>query len=163
MQKSFRFTNSSIKALPANTDTRSTELEVSDTEVIGLKCLSGRTGNLLANQVLQKITEAVVINFRDPDYSAESGGFHPVEIRFIRKNNEWYFDYVTDFSYMGRVYPELEKEIDFCWSGNYVFHYLIGDISLAAERNELWSLWERNFMEYLSMGIYRVTVTVESC
>lgn len=45
MQKSFRFTNSSIKALPANTDTRSTELEVSDTEVIGLKCLSGRTGN----------------------------------------------------------------------------------------------------------------------
>ncbi|WP_225390201.1 DUF2787 family protein, partial [Escherichia coli] len=60
---------------------------------------------LLANQVLQKITEAVVINFRDPDYSAESGGFHPVEIRFIRKNNEWYFDYVTDFSYMGRVYP----------------------------------------------------------
>ncbi|ELX9426146.1 DUF2787 domain-containing protein [Escherichia coli] len=118
---------------------------------------------LLANQVLQKITEAVVINFRDPDYSAESGVFHPVEIRFIRKNNEWYFDYVTDFSYMGRVYPELEKEIDFCWSGNYVFHYLIGDISLAAERNELWSLWERNFMEYLSMGIYRVTVTVESC
>lgn len=118
---------------------------------------------LLANQVLQKITEAVVINFRDPDYSAESGGFHPVEIRLIRKNNEWYFDYVTDFSYMGRVYPELEKEIDFCWSGNYVFHYLIGDISLAAERNELWSLWERNFMEYLSMGIYRVTVTVESC
>lgn len=118
---------------------------------------------LLANQVLQKITEAVVINFRDPDYSAESGGFHSVEIRFIRKNNEWYFDYVTDFSYMGRVYPELEKEIDFCWSGNYVFHYLIGDISLAAERNELWSLWERNFMEYLSMGIYRVTVTVESC
>ncbi|MEF7129520.1 DUF2787 family protein [Escherichia coli] len=118
---------------------------------------------LLANQVLQKITEAVVINFRDPDYSAESGGFHPVEMRFIRQDNEWYFDYVTDFSYMGRVYPELEKEIDFCWSGNYVFHYLIGDISLAAERNELWSLWERNFMEYLSMGIYQVTVTVESC
>lgn len=30
---------------------------------------------LLANQVLQKITEAVVINFRDPDYSAESADF----------------------------------------------------------------------------------------
>ncbi|MEN1933506.1 DUF2787 family protein [Escherichia coli] len=51
----------------------------------------------------------MVINFRDPDYSAESGGFHPVEMRFIRQDNEWYFDYVTDFSYMGRVYPELEK------------------------------------------------------
>ncbi|CAK0732741.1 DUF2787 family protein [Escherichia coli] len=118
---------------------------------------------LLTNQVLQKITEAVVINFRDPDYSAESGGFHPVEMRFIRQDNEWYFDYVTDFSYMGRVYPELEKEMDFCWSGQYVFHYLAGDISLAAERNELWSLWEGNFMEYLAMDVYQITVTQESC
>ncbi|MGL4985463.1 MAG: tyrosine-type recombinase/integrase [Plesiomonas sp.] len=45
MQKSFRFTNTAIKALPANTNPRSTELEFSDTEVIGLKCLSGRTGS----------------------------------------------------------------------------------------------------------------------
>ena len=45
MKKSFRFTNTTIKALPANTETRSTGLEVSDTEVIGLKCLSGRNGN----------------------------------------------------------------------------------------------------------------------
>lgn len=45
MQKSFRFTNAAIKALPANTNPRSTELEFSDTEVIGLKCLSGRTGS----------------------------------------------------------------------------------------------------------------------
>lgn len=72
---------------------------------------------LLANQVLQKITEAVVINFRDPDYSTESGGFHPVEIRFIRKNNEWYFDYVTDFSYMGRVYPDWKKKLIFAGRG----------------------------------------------
>ncbi|WBM72216.1 Arm DNA-binding domain-containing protein [Buttiauxella sp. WJP83] len=45
MQKLFRFTNATIKTLPVNTDTRSTELEVSDTEVIELKCLSGGTGN----------------------------------------------------------------------------------------------------------------------
>lgn len=45
MQKSFRFTNTAIKALPANTNPRSTELEFSDTEVIGLKCLSGRMGS----------------------------------------------------------------------------------------------------------------------
>lgn len=45
MQKSFRFTNATIKALPINTDTRSTELEFSDTEITGLKCLSGRTGS----------------------------------------------------------------------------------------------------------------------
>lgn len=62
----------------------------------------------------------MVGNFRDPDYSARIRGFHPVEIQFIRKNNEWYFDYVTDFSYMGRVYPELEKKIDFAGRGVYL-------------------------------------------
>lgn len=41
----FRFTNQSIKALPNNQSTTSTELEVSDSEMVGLKCLVGRTGN----------------------------------------------------------------------------------------------------------------------
>jgi hypothetical protein len=89
------------------------------------KLFQQHIATLLAEQSQQTSVRAVVINFRDPDYSAESGGFHPVEMRFIRQDNEWYFDYVTDFSYMGRVYPELEKEIDFCWSGHYVFHYLM--------------------------------------
>lgn len=127
------------------------------------KLFQQHIATLLAEQSLQTSVRAVVINFRDPDYSAESGGFHPVEMRFIRQDNEWYFDYVTDFSYMGRVYPELEKEMDFCWSGHYVFHYLAGDIALTAEMNELWALWEGNFMEYLAMDVYRVTVTPESC
>lgn len=40
----FRFTNSSIKALPAQRrDAAATELEFSDTEVIGLKLLSGKS------------------------------------------------------------------------------------------------------------------------
>ena len=34
---------------------------------------------LLANQVLQKITEAVVINFRDPDYRQNPGAFIPLK------------------------------------------------------------------------------------
>ena len=43
MQKKFRFTNANIKALPTNpTTAKATELEVSDSEVIGLKCLSGK-------------------------------------------------------------------------------------------------------------------------
>lgn len=46
MDKKFRFTNDRIKALPANpADSRSTELEFSDIEVTGLKCLSGRSGS----------------------------------------------------------------------------------------------------------------------
>jgi hypothetical protein len=44
--KKFKFTNANLKSLPANpSNSSSTELEVSDTEIIGLKCLSGKTGN----------------------------------------------------------------------------------------------------------------------
>lgn len=46
MIKKFKFTDTSIKALPANSrESKSTELEVSDTQVQGLKCLVGKTGN----------------------------------------------------------------------------------------------------------------------
>lgn len=44
--KKFKFTNANLKSLPSNpANSSSTELEVSDTEIIGLKCLSGKTGN----------------------------------------------------------------------------------------------------------------------
>lgn len=46
MKKKFKFTNSSIKALPANPkEAKGTDLEVSDTEIVGLKCLSGKNGS----------------------------------------------------------------------------------------------------------------------
>lgn len=46
MMKKFKFTNALLKSLPANdAQSASSELEFSDTEVIGLKCLSGKTGN----------------------------------------------------------------------------------------------------------------------
>ncbi|QDF68243.1 DUF4102 domain-containing protein [Shewanella sp. SNU WT4] len=42
--KKFKFTTANLKALPRNpSHSSSTELEFSDTEVIGLKCLSGKT------------------------------------------------------------------------------------------------------------------------
>ncbi|MDL6972678.1 DUF2787 family protein [Escherichia coli] len=37
-----------------------------------------------------KIT-AVSLLFKDLSYSAEKGGYHPVEIRIISRNDEWYF------------------------------------------------------------------------
>lgn len=46
MDKQFKFTDARIRALPANpASSRSTELEVSDTELTGLKCLSGKNGS----------------------------------------------------------------------------------------------------------------------
>ncbi len=43
----------------------------------------------------------LTFNFRNPDYSAEAGGVHPVELRLIRELHGWVFDYITDFSYQG--------------------------------------------------------------
>ncbi len=43
----------------------------------------------------------LTFNFRNPGYSAEQGGVHPVEIRRVRGLDDWLFDYVTDFSYQG--------------------------------------------------------------
>lgn len=46
MEKRFKFTTSALNSIPANPkDSPSTELEFSDTEVVGLKCLSGKTGS----------------------------------------------------------------------------------------------------------------------
>ena len=58
--------------------------------------------------------DSVTINFRDPTYSAENGGFHPVEIRLERQNNAWHLCYITDFAYVGSgPYVELAKDLDF--------------------------------------------------
>nr|WP_234932772.1 DUF2787 family protein [Aeromonas caviae] len=40
---------------------------------------------------------SLVFNFRDPDYGPVRGGFHPVEIRLLKRKDRWQFDYVTDF------------------------------------------------------------------
>lgn len=46
MMKRFKFTNTNLKALPANTaESKTIELEFSDTECSGLKLLSGRSGS----------------------------------------------------------------------------------------------------------------------
>ncbi len=44
--KRFKFTTAKLKSLPANeSSSKSTDLEVSDTEITGLKCLSGKSGS----------------------------------------------------------------------------------------------------------------------
>ncbi len=46
MIKRFKFTNATLRNVPANTaQSKSTDLEVSDTECLGLKLLSGRNGS----------------------------------------------------------------------------------------------------------------------
>ena len=104
--------------------------------------------------------KAVTLNFRDPDYSDDAGGFHPVEVRLEKQATSWQLIYITDFSYQGRHTPELIKEIDMCFSIKQVYHFLAGWLN-AKEGKELLDLFISNFVEYYNTGCYQVTVTTE--
>ena len=103
----------------------------------------------------------LTFNFRNPGYSAEQGGIHPVEIRLVRGLDDWLFDYVTDFSYQGLGQDaELCKELD--------FNFLDGEHSMLgwgplrlAEARELFDIWQRNFIAYCRLECFSVTVSGE--
>lgn len=103
---------------------------------------------------------AVTLLFRDVTYNAEDGGFHPVEIRLVSRNDEWYFDYITEFTYMG-IDAELEKEIDFSWSQRYIFLSYTGDLPPGVG-SDIFALWQRNFVHYHFLNAYTPTIKWES-
>src|SRR5690606_14687908 len=107
---------------------------------------------------LDRCTE-LTLNFRNPGYHPETGGVHPVEIRLIRGLDGWLFDYITDFSYQGLGQAaELCKELDFNFLDDE--HYLQGWGPMQrAEAHELFSLWQSNFLTYVQMGYFTVTVS----
>ncbi|MGN5150890.1 DUF2787 domain-containing protein [Aeromonas enteropelogenes] len=106
---------------------------------------------------IDRLTQ-LTFNFRNPGYSAEQGGVHPVEIRLIRGLDGWLFDYVTDFSYQGQGQDaELCKELDFNFLDDE--HYLQGWGPIQrSEAHELFSLWQSNFVAYCRMAYFTVTV-----
>lgn len=103
----------------------------------------------------------LTFNFRNPGYSAEQGGVHPVEIRLICGHNGWLFDYVTDFSYQGLGQDaELCKELDFNFLDDE--HYLQGWGPVQrSEAHELFTLWQTNFVAYCRMAYFTVEVSGE--
>lgn len=104
-----------------------------------------------------------ILHFRDPHYSAESGGWHPIEIRVYRTSHDagWSLDYLTDFSWQGSAWPELAKEFDVCWSQGYVWHCLFGDLLDNRERRDFWTLWQNNFVHYCQMDVFTVSMTID--
>ncbi|QXW30923.1 DUF2787 domain-containing protein [Aeromonas sanarellii] len=100
----------------------------------------------------------LTFNFRNPGYSAEQGGVHPVEIRLVRGLDDWLFDYVTDFSYQGLGQDvELCKELDFNFLDDEHFMQGWGLLRLA-EARELFDIWQRNFIAYCRLECFSVTV-----
>lgn len=97
--------------------------------------------------------DGLVLNFRDPDYSAEGGGYHPVEIAL---DSEGHLLYVTDFAYVGSGWcVELAKELDFDFSLG-VFQQMGRDYPLQTGR-ELFGIWQQNFCAYYQSGVFEVS------
>lgn len=107
---------------------------------------------------IERLTQ-LTFNFRNPGYSAEQGGVHPVEIRLLRGLDGWLFDYVTDFSYQGQGQDaELCKELDFNFLDDEHYLQSWGPMQ-RAEAHELFILWQTNFVAYCRMAYFTVTVS----
>lgn len=112
---------------------------------------------VMLNLELQKLNHEpdsdVILNFRDPGYSAENGGFHPVEV-MLRASGE--IAYITDFAYVGGgPYAELAKEIDFDFSLG-LFGHMGRDYPIE-KGAELFQIWQENFVSYYEMGVFQVS------
>jgi hypothetical protein len=91
--------------------------------------------------------KAVTINFRDPNYSSDDGGYHPVEIRLENEADGWRFCYITDFCFVGSGYcAELAKDLDFDFDAG-VFQNLFGVYPIE-QAIEMFQIWESNFVYY---------------
>ena len=98
--------------------------------------------------------QSVVFSFRQKSYSPENGGYHPVEIRITKLNDQWVFDYITGFSYCGLM-PELEKEIDFDFGHGVAYIRYMGEVPITESCvAEFYLMWESNFLSYLSMDCF---------
>ena len=106
--------------------------------------------------------QSVVFSYRQKSYSPENGGYHPVEVRITRLNDQWVFDYITDFSYCGLM-PELEKEIDFDFGHGVAYIRHMGEVPITESSvAEFYSMWETNFLSYIGMDCFdEIKVTVE--
>lgn len=114
--------------------------------------VSKKLADALTNIINQHndASDAVTINFRDPDYSAESGGFHPVEIRIEKKDSTFQICYITDFCFVGSGYTaELAKDLDFDFQAG-VFQNLFGVFPIE-QATDVYQIWETNFLHYLTV------------
>lgn len=120
----------------------------------------------LINTEIAKVTptktdvSTITLNFRDPSYSSEHGGYHPVEVRLERHNLEWKLVYVTDFSFQGTSFPDLIKEIDICFLTNQVYSLFSGWLNNKSGK-ELITLFVDNFIEYHALDTYQVSVSFD--
>lgn len=121
---------------------------------------------ILLNTELAKLTEpdssslGITFNFRDVDYSADSGGYHPIEIRVTKHKDLWQFEYITDFCFVGYPYPELAKDIDVCFQTKQVYTQFGIGMS-KQESDEFLGMFLNNFITYVEMDVFTVKITFD--
>lgn len=111
----------------------------------------------LANNELIARTTYLVFNFRDSSYSSEAGGFHPVEIAMTQiSSGLWNVEYITDFAYVGNVYPELARCLDFDFRDQAFFTEFVGWSPIKGNYSavEMFELWQDNFLNYIDMEAF---------
>lgn len=113
--------------------------------------------DLLASYENEK---AVTINFRDPNYTADDGGYHPVEMRLENEGDGWCFCYITDFCYVGSGYmAELAKDLDFDFE-NGILNNLFGTYPIE-QAIEIFQIWETNFVYYAMVSkVFNMSFTI---
>jgi hypothetical protein len=118
--------------------------------------LSQYCQNTFPSEETKTTSSTITINFRDKSYSAEEGGYHPVEISLnIKEDHTLDILYITDFAYMGNYYPELERCIDFDFGNQVVFTVATGWQSIRSEGiDELYKMWEQNFLHYIDINCF---------
>ena len=112
---------------------------------------------ILSNEIAKACIETsavenyVILNFRDPNYSCTTGGYHPVEVMISR---DGIIQYITDFSYAGQ---ELVKELDFDLNQK-IFQQMGRDYPISHGRG-LYKIFQSNFCSYYAMGVFEVTAS----
>jgi hypothetical protein len=110
--------------------------------------------NLLKDTSIEA-SEVIAMNFRDPNYSAENGGYHPVEIHIDSAGE---ILSITDFAYFGvPPFVELGIELDWSFEQDY-FRQFDNMFDLECGRSLL-GLYTSNFTAYYKSGVYEVEVT----
>ena len=127
--------------------------------------ISSKLVSILITEINKALTltdqqDEYTLSFKDESYSAELGGYHPVEIHIVKIKGVWKFDYITDFCFVGSGQDaQLTKEIDFDFTSGLGFQLYAGDDDLKFF-SELYKVWESNFISYFESGVFKVKVTI---
>ncbi|EIO5874224.1 DUF2787 domain-containing protein [Vibrio parahaemolyticus] len=98
----------------------------------------------------------LTLSFRDKIYSVENGGSHPVEVGLnITNKVNVTIIYITEFAYVGNLYPEIKRHIDFDFSHQLYFTIEAGWQRIQSSKVEdLYRIWEKSFIRHVREGSY---------